>query len=232
MLREIITIPIILNQTPLSYKILQRIFFASPVVHVSALIKLEAILHFGGYDEDFDVLADYELWSKLLKNGYRISNLKQVLAGYMISPDSLGSKNTFGKSYTEACKIIQSNVHRFAGLSISLEQAANIHRFFNLDMYKMSIETIDQTEKLFIKILTQIGASRNDMNYFLMRKYASHVFYNIGKHRDKLKFKHSIYSIFRKKNYLFSLLRLSENLIRFCQSLIWRAKRQAIRFDF
>jgi glycosyltransferase involved in cell wall biosynthesis len=211
---------------------LQRIFFASPVIHVSVLMNRKIILDFGGYDEDFPIFADYELWSKLLKNGYRIRNKKQILVGYMVSPDSLGYNNPFGGSYTEACKIIQSNVHRFANLSISFEEAANIYKLFTLSMNKISIEEIIKTECLFVKILKKINAPSKDINYFLMRTHASYVVKNIGKRKEKLKLKHSIASIFHKSSCIISPSRLRENFLRFCQSIIWRSKREPIKLKF
>ena len=213
-------------------EMLQRAFFASPVIHVSVLMKREIVLDFGGYDDQFPIFADYELWSKLLKNGYRIRNIKQILVGYMVSPDSLGYKNPFGGSYREACKIIQSNVHRFANLSISFEEAANIYKLFTLCMNKISIEEVIKTECLFVKILKKINAPSKDINYFLMRTYASYVVKNIGKPKEKLKLKHSIASIFHKSSCIISPSRLRESFLRFCQSIIWRSKREPIKLKF
>ena len=127
--------------------IIQRIFYASPVIHISAMMKRETILHFGGYDEDYDVLADYQLWSKLLQNNYRISNLREILVGYLVSPESLGAVNSLGRSVVEASRIIRSNVEKIAKMSISDNEATNIYKLLSLNMRGLSFHEILYNEK-------------------------------------------------------------------------------------
>lgn len=210
--------------------ILQSMFFANPIIHISVLMQREAILHIGGYDERYHVLADYELWSRLLQNNYQLSNLGEILVGYMISPESFSMKNIKGKSFIEASKIIQTNVEKFTSLSISFEQASNIYKMFTFNMNGLSLDEIIDTEKLFIRILKNVNTSKSDIDYFLIKKYIKYVLTHIKEPINKLIFQYVIKSIFAKSFCLFSYLKFFNNLLRLSQSIFWKIKKNL--FDF
>ena len=211
---------------------LQRMFFASPVVHVSVVMNRETILHLGGYNEDYHILADYELWSKLLQNNCRLSNLREVLVGYMASPESLGAMNIKGKSIIEASRIIQSNVNALTSLSISLSQASNIYELFALDMIEIALNDVIETEKLFTKILKEVNSSKSDIDYFLIRKYMKYLLLNIRRPRDRAKFQHAIRSVCTKAGCLFSFRRLSDSLCRLPLGIVWRSGKRLADLHF
>lgn len=58
--------------------ILLRSLTASPVNHGGSVVKREVILRYGGYDESFRIVADYDLWTRLLQGGVRFSSGKNV----------------------------------------------------------------------------------------------------------------------------------------------------------
>lgn len=204
------------------FAMLQRIFFTSPLVHVSVLMNREKILHIGGYDENYEILADYELWSRLIQNNYRLANIREVLVGYMVSPESVGAKNLKGKSDIEAIKIIQSNVNKLTNLSISLEQATNLCKLFTHNMSEMSLNEIISTENLFINIFKCVNASKSDANWFLIRNHIKYVLQNIRKPTEKSIFQYTIKSIISKIGCLFTPKRFSDNLLQLYQSMLWR----------
>ena len=213
--------------------ILQRIFFTTPVVHVSVLMRREVILSLGGYDENYHILADYELWSRLLKRRYCLTNLMEILVGYMLSPNSFGEKNAHGKSFGEACKIIQANINKFSNMPISYEQASNIHKMFNFDMEGMTFRDMLDGEKLFTDVLKEMGGSKSDINYLLTRKYLKYLLLNIKKPTDKSKFRYAIRIIFSKGIYLLLSERCLEAPLRLCQSILWRLKKSfSIHFKY
>lgn len=205
---------------------LQRIFFASPLVHVSVLMNRETILRLGGYNEDYEILADYELWSKLLQNNYRLSNLREVLAGYMVSPESLGARNTKGKSIAEASKIIQWNVDKLTSLSISLKQASDIYKLFALDMGEISLSDIMTSEKIFTYILRELNTSKKNINYFLVRNYVRCILLNIRRSIDREKFQYAVKSTFIKLDFLLSIKSLPADIFHLSMRMLWqRTKR-------
>jgi glycosyltransferase involved in cell wall biosynthesis len=211
--------------------IFQRIFFASPTVHISVLMDRETILDIGGYDEDYCILADYELWSRLLQNGYRIANIKEVLAGYMVSPESLGNVNALGRSIIEASKIIQKNVSEISSTSISLQQAENLYRLLALNLSELSMVETVESENLIYNILQKINVSRKDIDFILMRSYIKYVLSNIEHPTNKLKCRHAMRYMFTKIGCLLSFTRLSEPLSRLFQSMLWRFKSGTVTFN-
>lgn len=201
------------------------IFFASPILHVSVLMRREKICQLGGYNESYDILADYELWSRLIQNNFQMVNIKEVLVGYRISPNSYGSKNLYGKSNIETAKIIQGNVNKMTKLSITFDQAESINKLFNHNMGGMSLDEIESTEKLFANIFKCINASKCDVNWFLVKNYIKYVFKNLGKIDNKIKFRYAIRAIFSRGIYLFLSQRCLKSLLSLCQSIRWRSKK-------
>jgi len=208
-----------------SRSIMQSIFFskASPLVHISVLMRRKTILKVGGYDENYQVLADYKLWSTLLQNNYQISNMREILVGYLISPDSFGNKNITGRSMTEACQVMRSNINKFTRLSISSEEARNIYKLFTLNLDKMALKDIISTEKLFFEILKDVNSPKSEIHFFLIREYINYILHN-KKKKDKVIFQYAAKSIVTKFDGLFSVEKLSDSLLQLFLSIIWRNK--------
>lgn len=211
---------------------LQRIFFASPTVHISVLMNRKKILQLGGYDEDYHVLADYELWSRLLRNGHQIVNLKEVLAGYMFSLESFGNINALSRSIIEASKIIKTNVKKLTNTSISLEQATNVYKMLSLNMHDMNIADVILTEKLITTILRNMLASKREIDYILFRPYIKYVLFNIRKRKEKQKFQYVLKASFMKITCMLALERFYETFSRLRQSALWRLKGDSVNLDF
>jgi len=60
-------------------EILFYFLYDTPVVHGSVLMRRDAILKCGGYDEAFTVAQDYALWSALMREAECILNVPDVL---------------------------------------------------------------------------------------------------------------------------------------------------------
>ena len=201
--------------------ILQRIFYASPLVHISVLMNKQTVLKTGGYNDDFHVLADYELWSRLLQKGYKIWNLREVLSGYMVSADSFGAVNSMGKSMAEATKIIRSNVNYLTKLSISLDQALNIHKMLVFNMHSMSFTEVCKTEKIIVKIFQQMGFSNRNIYHVLLLNYLKYIF--TKKNKDKLIFNHTMKSTILKSFFYLHFPRIYDEIIlKLCRKFIWK----------
>jgi glycosyltransferase involved in cell wall biosynthesis len=50
-----------------------------PVNHPTVVYRKRAVLACGGYEQRFEELADYHLWAKMIRQGYRFHNLPEVL---------------------------------------------------------------------------------------------------------------------------------------------------------
>lgn len=51
----------------------------NPLVHGSVMFRREAIEDVGGYDEFFQYSQDYDLWVRLVRNGYQLSSIREPL---------------------------------------------------------------------------------------------------------------------------------------------------------
>lgn len=151
--------------------ILQRIFFACPVVHVSVMMRRERIIQLGGYDESYRILADYGLWARALQNGFRFWNLEEILAGYLVTPDSFGYSHGRGRSIREAAHIISEVAQNMTGIKLTLGQAEDIYRFFVFGPHDLEKEQSRKAEALFESILLKLNTPKRDIDYLLLRNY-------------------------------------------------------------
>jgi glycosyltransferase involved in cell wall biosynthesis len=151
--------------------ILQRIFFACPVVHVSVMMRHERILSLGGYDESYKVLADYGLWARALQQGFGFWNLGELLAGYLVTPDSFGYSHGRGRSIQEAASIICEVALTMTGIQLSRDQAEELYRFFVFGPQDLDSERTRNAEALFETLLLKLHIPRRDIDYLLLRSY-------------------------------------------------------------
>jgi glycosyltransferase involved in cell wall biosynthesis len=151
--------------------ILQRIFFACPVVHVSVMMRRDRILELGGYDESYRILADYGLWARALQHGFRFWNLDEILAGYLVTPDSFGSSHGRGRSIQEASRIICDLALSLTGDHLSFDQAEDIYRFFVFGPQDLDSKRLRKNEALFEGLLLKLQTARRDIDYLLLRSY-------------------------------------------------------------
>lgn len=68
------------------------------IVHPGILIKKEVILRLGGY-RNFCKSQDYDLWLRLISNGYKISVMPDCLLQYRIRRNSISSANMLEQYY-------------------------------------------------------------------------------------------------------------------------------------
>jgi glycosyltransferase involved in cell wall biosynthesis len=190
--------------------ILQRMFFTPSVIHVSVLVRKKTIVSVGGYDEKYPILADYDLWSRLLQENFRLVNLEDILVGYMLSPDSVGAINAEGRSVIEASKIIKCNVNNLAGLPISLEQASSIYNIFSLNKKDVSLNELTGIEELYISILKNVFASKNDIHWFFVRKYLRYLLNSERRPSERSIIQYMIKSVIRGSGCFMCLRRLRE----------------------
>ena len=107
-------------------EILFNIYYGSPLIHVSVLMRRSVIIENGPYDENFPYCADFALWSNLLKKQYQIANLPNELIKFRTFEGSLGVINKLGPSGKEATDIIYSNITDLSNIPISKSECETI----------------------------------------------------------------------------------------------------------
>lgn len=112
------------------HKIIFRIFFAPPINHVSVLLNKDIILKNGGYDEEFKITQDYELWSSLIRNGYSLTNLSDILVAYRVHSHSIGFIEANKRGFEEKSKTVFRNVNALTHFKITYAEAMDICKLF------------------------------------------------------------------------------------------------------
>ena len=104
-----------------------RLVWASPVCHVSVMMRRDAVLEAGGYDESYRYAADHQLWSELVARGHRLVNLPEYLMKYRVFAGSFGGASVLADAGWESAKIISNNARRFCELELPVDDARAIH---------------------------------------------------------------------------------------------------------
>lgn len=118
----------------------------SPINHVGCVMRRDDILRAGGYDETFKVAADYELWSDLLRKGFKITSVKEPLLAIRVHEQSVSIKESQRATSNEVARTIRRNFSEIAKSPISDEEAFLISR---LDYGPTGLDGLD-----FIKIIS------------------------------------------------------------------------------
>lgn len=125
-----------------------NILFDTPVIHGAVLMDKAVIIKHGGYREDIKVCQDYELWSRLLANGVRLINIKDILVTVRYFSQSLSFREG-DRQLEENAIIMQTNYKNFCASDISLDQARRQRMFF-ASPQKLSVEEFIQARDIFI----------------------------------------------------------------------------------
>ena len=111
----------ILN-TPGSFEqIVVTSLWASPVNHVGVLMRRQAVLDQGGYDEDFRIAADYALWSKLLRNGFILAVTPRPLVAIRSHARSVTAMAAGKGDIAEVSRIMGENIAHWTGVQLGEE---------------------------------------------------------------------------------------------------------------
>jgi glycosyltransferase involved in cell wall biosynthesis len=64
--------------------------YECPFIHSSAMYRKQVVWDtLGGYNENISFAEDFELWLRLLSNGYKGSNMDEILVRYRVHPKSV-----------------------------------------------------------------------------------------------------------------------------------------------
>jgi len=164
-------------------EILLRMFYVSPLIHISAMMHRRTVLEMGGYDEDFPIAADHELWSKLVRSGYRLTNLRAALVAWEVDPGSLSFEHLSGRVTQEAPRIIRRNAEALAGVTISIEEAREIFSMFTFGLHTLAQDSIERAEALFARIFASLRKDLcSDMTDRAVRRHLARNYLKLALH--------------------------------------------------
>lgn len=83
------------RKLPLTHKDLVKFSkYRNPLSHPSVMFKKKDVLAVGSYI-DMPLFEDYYLWTRLIKNGFKIANMENVLLHFRIGNDMVGRRSGF-----------------------------------------------------------------------------------------------------------------------------------------
>lgn len=119
-----------------------EVLFNNPIAHSSVMLRREALASAGYYSEDFIFAQDYDLWSRMLICGYRITNMPEPLISFRVHDSSATVRLHASRFYIETGKIIKNNLNSIAGINISASEAEKICK----SMYSPELLNQDEFE--------------------------------------------------------------------------------------
>ena len=100
----------VLNSPMSSQDIILKSLIASPINHVGSLMRKDIVLAYGGYDERFRIAADYDLWSKLLRDGCQLASTNDIMVAIRFHDASISIIEKGKTDLEEMSKIMHGNV--------------------------------------------------------------------------------------------------------------------------
>ena len=137
-----------LLRTPVNFEeVIFHIFFGNAMNHVGSLINKEILLSNGGYNEEFKIVQDYELWSSLIRKKYRIISIPDVLVAVRVHESSLGFMEEKKRGLQEVSEVICRNVNELSDVKISHDEAVQLRMFYRFPEQLSLKEFEDAHEK-------------------------------------------------------------------------------------
>ena len=142
-----------------SHEILLWILSDTPLIHGSVIMDKDIILAQGGYNEDFKICQDYELWSSLIRKGVRIANIPDILVIIRQYMDSISFKEKDAQTI-ENGKILYANIEALTTLKISHDDAIRQRTFYAAPELLQRAD-FKKAEEVFIKKYKNLDSQVN-----------------------------------------------------------------------
>ena len=141
----------ILNSPETKEDITLKSFFASPINHVGCLMRRDIVYKdMGGYDERFKVVADYDLWSRLLRNGYELKHFPKQLVSVRFHKFSSTALEMGKKVIPETTQVMKENIYFWRNLKLDEESIVLLWHLVCIpetltkDNYKKGLKLLNQ----------------------------------------------------------------------------------------
>jgi len=121
----------------------------TPMIHGAVIMNKEIILAEGGYDEYHITSQDFEFWSRLMRKGYRVTNVPDILVVIRHYTASMSSRAA-DRQMVEAGRIFRANINGMTSLNITDEEAVR-HRKFFIEPERLSEDEFLKAEELLVR---------------------------------------------------------------------------------
>ncbi|MBI2357650.1 MAG: glycosyltransferase [Deltaproteobacteria bacterium] len=150
--REVEPVTPCLNDT----EIYTKIFSETVMIHVSAVIRADAMAELGYYNESYLTAQDYDLWSRMLRLRKRIRNLPDPLVAYRADPRSYGRSRSRTTLPEELIRIMLANIVALTNLTVEVEQARGLVDVFATGGMSLSEEEFHDALGLYSSIFNNL----------------------------------------------------------------------------
>lgn len=82
-------------------------------------LSLKDFMEKGGYDERYITAADYALWGKLLRDGFKITTTPEMLVAIREHSQSLSRSKRGTREIKEIMEIVSANINKFTDIKLS-----------------------------------------------------------------------------------------------------------------
>ncbi len=130
-----------------SREILLSVLSDTPVIHGSVIMDKDVILENGGYDEEFRICQDYELWSSFIRKGYKLANIPDIMVVIRHYMGSVSFKEK-DRQTIENGMTLHRNITALTGIKVS-EDEAIMQRLFFAGSDQLSMDNFQKAEELF-----------------------------------------------------------------------------------
>ncbi len=156
----------LLKSLRLREDIILKALTSTPINHVGSFMQKKTILGEGGYDESFQVAADYELWSRLLKKGFQMTSTTKTLTAIRVHAFSVSKTQKESGAFCEVGLIIEKNFRELAGYPISALEAKRLAQVDYL------LENLGTDDLKAIKVLLKTAYQSTESAFSFQRRIA------------------------------------------------------------
>jgi glycosyltransferase involved in cell wall biosynthesis len=96
----------------------EALTYGNPLTHSSIMFRRDAVAQLKGYDESFKYAQDYDLYSRLLRAGYRLANLDRILVKFRKHDGMLSRKPELAREQADClARILRDNINFLTPIS-------------------------------------------------------------------------------------------------------------------
>lgn len=140
--------------------IILRSLITSPIHHVGSILKKKDIVKAGSYDERYVFAADYELWERLIRKGFKITTTPKILVAIREHAHSVSRSEQSNRDLEEIKEIAGKNIGQFISAKFSGEEIGLFCRanYDEGNLTEAEFNTaIDVTKRVYMNVGPSLG---------------------------------------------------------------------------
>ncbi len=164
------------------------LFIGNPFLHSSIFFRKKDINSINGYSHKYKHVEDYDLYLRLIKNGYKIINLPEIFIKYRIHNQSIGqSKDSKKEQDANVKKIIFNNINNYYPLSwkgfeilYDKQKMREIKNSFKaIYLHRQIFKSYKSKEKLSSEQIKKIKPIYRQKQKWIIKQYIKSLIHNM-----------------------------------------------------